>query len=121
MIAKLFILSLVAASVNAADNSTPIIIIGSTGKKVSLYKTGGGTNAKAFLAYFFGSILLGLLITGLLLFLFRLIRPSLVKLNEHNLEEFLEATNLFGDQRFKDPYPKPEVYMVSPLVLYKTY
>lgn len=41
MIVKLFILTL-SASVNAVNNATPVIIIGSTGQKVSLYKDGGG-------------------------------------------------------------------------------
>jgi hypothetical protein len=121
MLAKPFILSLIAASVNAIDNSAPVIIIGSTGKKVSFFKSGGGTNGKAFLTYFFGSILLGLFIAGLLVFLCKFIRPSRVKLNEHNLEEFLAATRLFGDLRYQDPYPKPDVQIVTPLVLYKTY
>lgn len=64
---------------------------------------------------------MSLLITGLILAVFKLIRPKFVRLNEHNLEEFLKATNVFGDLQFKNLYPKPEVKIVSPLVMYKTF
>lgn len=48
---------------------------------------------------------MGLLVTGLLLMVIKLFRPNFVKLNEHNLEEFLKATKFFDDLRYKNPYP----------------
>jgi hypothetical protein len=61
------------------------------------------------------------MLTGLLIFVFKFIRPNSVTINDHNLKEFLESTKVLGDQPYVEPYPIPVVQIVSPTVLFKTY
>lgn len=81
----------------------------STGKKLPLYKNGSGIPSKAYVFYLFGSIALGIVLTGSLLCCIRLLQRKEIKLNDENFAEFQNDTKILGNHPYQEPYPRADV------------
>ncbi len=48
-------------------------------------------------------------------------RSNKVLLDDSNIKEFLDGTKVLGPEPYYNPYVAPEIKIVTPLTLYKTY